>query len=581
MKHQLSLKFFTLLFSFFLFTLSSTITATAASDTQEKLLFTTKYEYPTSKSEGALYSGFATRVSCIGDISSVEIYYVLSEDSELYSRLLDTDLNEIACSSKVNVSKGVGLQKFTFPSYEYSGDDIYISLESNKQSLGVGSVENNNAISLCISANNTIEGLQNAVCYQPGNPLKKRTGSAQTFSLYISVYGKRTDIPVSEETKNTYHVTADKNVYISNSTGIDKPTAGSKKTPYKTISYALKQHGNNTVYSLKRGDTFYLQYGLHLSGLNNVVFNSYGTGHTASICGLRPFTPVKTSDDLYTCSISDEDIGLLFVNNTPQWRRKTLDNNLNSRGQYYFDKTSKLLSFYYTSDINSAYYATPYTGILIDNCTDLTIDDLSVSFFGRLGIRAGENCSNIHITNNTVHDIGGATMNENVKYGNGIELWLSNLNSVMVSKNTVYNCFDAGITGQVHGDATYTNKDINFVENTVSNCRYNFEYFNSSHSDSVCEVKVSNNILKNSIDITNGLRERAETDFGGFFCTWNSNGENDSVIIENNICENSDAACIGLRDDSHGKIKFLNNTFSGYKNAIVYDYNFYGEGNVF
>ena len=543
-------------------------------------LFNTKWQVPTSSDASSLYAGFATRVVNIGVITSVDIYYVLSEDSNLTCKLYDLNLNPIASSESSFTKVGTGLKHFTFPNYNYSGEEIYISLESNKQSLGIGCAQDTGTCLSAVTANNTIAGKQNALKRLPNAALQPYSGTAEkSMSLYISVFGVRTDIALNKSAQAYPNV--NKNVYISSSTGIDSNLSGSEKKPYKTISYAIKQNGNNTIYSLKCNDTFYLRYGLELANLENVVINSYGNGITPSICGLISFQLTNNGNNTFTSTLSEKDTGVLFINNKPFWKRKTLDTNLNENGTYYFNKQNRSLVLRYNDKIASSYFATPYTGIMISNCKNLTIQSLTVSFYGRHGIRVDNNSSNITIKDNNVHDIGGVPNADNIKYGNGIELWMNNLSNISVINNTVYNCFDAGLTAQLDSTAAYTNKNLLFDSNTVSSCRYNIEYFSASNPNTVCEIIFSNNTLKNCMDITGGYREKAGTSHGSFLCLWSSYGINDSVIVKNNQCTNSDASCIAFKTDTSGRIQVINNSFSNYKNTILNPALLYGSNNKF
>ncbi|SCZ79695.1 right-handed parallel beta-helix repeat-containing protein [Pseudobutyrivibrio xylanivorans] len=549
--------------------------------TEEKNLFNTKWQYPTSTDKSVLYSGIASRVVNIGTISRVEIYYVLTENSNLTCRLLDTNLNTIVSSSAVATKAGTGMQTFTFPAYSYSGSEMYISLESDRRSLGVGCGQDSGTALSCVTANNMVSGKQNAFTYSPDKPLSKISGGTvkQSFTLYIKVYGQRTDIPV--ETASTTNSSITKNVYISVSSGVDEVIAGSKSHPYKTLSYAIKQNGNNTIYSLKCSDTFYLRYGIELTDLSNIVLNSYGTGTPPSICGLVAFTPKKVAANTYTSTFSERETGVLFINSKPFWKRKTLDANLTDNASYYFDKATSQLKLNYNSPITSAYFAAPYSGIMVSHCSNVVIEGLTVSFYGRHGIRVFDNCSNVTVRNNTIHNIGGVPTTENIKYGNGIELWMTNLSDIYVQNNVVYNCFDAGLTAQVQSASSFTNTNLQFTNNTVSNCRYNFEYFNSGNSNTTCTVTVANNILNNCMDITGGYREKAGTAHGSFLCLWNSEGARDSIAVSGNVCTSSDSYGIAFRDDTYGKIKVNNNVFTGCSNAILNPQFLYGSNNTF
>lgn len=568
-------------------------------------LFTTKWEEPTSTLTNVTYSGFATRVVNQGHITSLDIYYVLTEDSNLTASILDTDLNYIISSSEVATPQGVGYLHFDIPDYEYNYTEMYIAVESNKKSLGLGTIQDIAYVSQCVTSDNRVSGMQNASKFSVDKPLAKVNGSTQKgLSLYIKAYGYEntetlveagtgevieSDMAIDESelldskletTKTNSRVSPDTHntVYIS-SKGSDKATSGSESSPYKTLSYAIKQKGSNTTYCLKCGDTFSMRYGINISNLSNVRITSYGDGAQPILSGLLSFT-AKLSGSQLVGTLSEKDMGVLLLDNNSFWKRKTKNSDISDPNSYYLDPSTKAISINYNKPVSSARFAAPYCGMIISGCHNFVVEDIELCYYGLHGIQVTYNSSNVGIYDCTIHHIGGA-MSGNVKLGNGIELWLANINDIYVENNEVYDCFDAGITAQISGDKVYTNKNIVFDSNTATNCRYNFEYFNATSTSSICEVFVRNNILNNCIDITEGYRETAGTSYGAFLCLWRSNGDNDMVIIENNTCTNSDASCVSYKENNNGKIILNNNSFSSYQKQVLNSKYLYGTGNSF
>ncbi len=568
-------------------------------------LFTTKWEEPTSTLTNVTYSGFATRVVNQGHITSLDIYYVLTEDSNLTASILDTDLNYIISSSEVTTPQGVGYQHFDIPDYEYNYTEMYIALESNKKSLGLGTIQDIAYVSQCVTSDNRVSGIQNASKFSVDKPLSKVNGSTQKgLSLYIKAYGYEntetlvetgtgevieSDMAIDESelldsnletTKTNSRVSPDPHntVYIS-SKGSDKATSGSESSPYRSLSYAIKQNGSNTAYYLKCGDTFILRYGVSVSNLTNVLISSYGSGSKPKISGYITFTASNSGNNTIG-TLSEKNMGVLLLNGKSFWKRKTLNSDISDPNSYYLDTSTKKLTVNYGTKVTSAGFAAPYCGMIINGCRQLTVDNIELCYYGLHGMQVTHNCSDITISNCSVHHIGGA-LADGLKLGNGIELWMSNLENVYVEDNDIYDCFDAGITAQISGNENYSNYNLVFENNTVTNCRYNFEYFNATTALSTCEVIVRNNILDNSIDITEGYREKAGTSYGAFLCLWRTTGNNDSVLIEDNICNYSDASCVSYKLDNNGKIILNNNTFSDYKQKIYNSKYLYGSGNEF
>ncbi|SCZ79694.1 right-handed parallel beta-helix repeat-containing protein [Pseudobutyrivibrio xylanivorans] len=563
-------------------------------------LFKTKWADPSSTATNATYAGFATRVMNQGHINSVDIYYVLTEDCNLRAGILDTDLNKVVESSSVNTKAGVGYQHFVIPDYDYEYTEMYISLEADKKALGVGTIQDISAVSSCVTSDNTVTGKQNASKSSPDKELTKVNGSTKNgLSLYIVAYGYETTEsliePDTEEiveeevvdesprlktlTKKTIARSVPRRaVYISTS-GSDKTTSGSQSSPYKSLSYAIKQNGSNTAYYLRCGDTFTVRYGVVIANLNNVYISSYETGPQPVISGLISFAPSKSNGKVVG-TLSEKNLGVLVLDGEDYWKRKTLNNDISDPNSYYLDTESKKVTVNTNASISSGGFAAPYCGMIIRGCNHLTVSDIELCYYGLHGMQVTSNSSDISINNCTVHHIGGATT-DGVKLGNGIELWLTNLTDIYVENNYVYDCFDAGITGQISDNGTYTNKNIVFEGNLVINCRYNFEYFNSNSAATTCQMEVVNNELINSIDITEGYRERAGTAYGAFFCLWKSNGTKDSIVIEDNICEYSDASCVSFKESSNGKISLYNNSFSSYKQQVLNPKYLFGSGNNF
>jgi hypothetical protein len=87
--------------------------------------------------------------------------------------------------------------------------------------------------------------------------------------------------------------------------------------------------------------------------------------------------------------------------------------------------------------------------ILITN-SNMKIDNLHIQGTGAHGIVGVENSlENIEIVNNILEDIGGSFLNNlNIRYGNGIEFWESNVKNLKIHKNIIRNVYDVAFTIQ-------------------------------------------------------------------------------------------------------------------------------------
>lgn len=536
----------------------------------ETILGQTKSVPPSNTNSDTTYVGFATRVRNNGTITKLEIYYVLSEASNLTCHIMDTDLNIIYSTPPQFKNSGHGIITFFINSLTVDNAEIYIALESDRQSLGLGTVQESQNVTNYVTSNNTIVGLENVQKNSLLDTWHKEHGQFESgISLYMTVYGSTCDTLYDR-----------KNIYVSSSDGDDNNDGFSPDQALKSVSYALSLYPSNANIYLKSGEIFFEKNGLSLNGCSNLTLSSYGDTKLPILCGLQTTLLMNEDKNIYKFPISD-DIGHLMLSNQIIWKRVMSNRTLQSDGEYYVNLADNLVTIYLSQKPNTNYisYANASHGISIKNCSNITISNIEISNYGKHGISISGNSSNICLLKNVIHDIGGATLS-NVKYGNGIECWLNGLSNITIAQNTVFNCFDAGITPQIKDSKTYINTNILVTKNEIYNCTYPIEYFNSSPSN--CQnIDFSSNYIHDCKDITEGYRENAATSYNAFFCMWRSNG-NDSVTIDNNICINSDGSSISFLENSFGKISFSNNTFiTNKENSIKnFDY-FYGQNNRF
>ncbi len=150
----------------------------------------------------------------------------------------------------------------------------------------------------------------------------------------------------------------------------------------------------------------------------------------------------------------------------------------------------------------------------------VTVDNLCLKYSGSFGIVFNKT-SNITVTNCEIGYIGGSMMNEEVRYGNGIE-FNSHVETALIKDNWIYQCYDAGYTNQGRG-AKHNN--IHVTGNLVEYCNYNFEIFcGNPQSDGTYTGLMTNCVFENNV-----LR------FAGYgFGTNNRLGSSD--IVASNIC---------------------------------------------
>ena len=75
--------------------------------------------------------------------------------------------------------------------------------------------------------------------------------------------------------------------------------------------------------------------------------------------------------------------------------------------------------------------------------SNLKVEDLHIQGTGAHGILGSENINeNIEIVNNIIEDIGGSFLDGKVRYGNGIEIYESDVKNVKIHKNIIRKVYE-------------------------------------------------------------------------------------------------------------------------------------------
>lgn len=383
------------------------------------------------------------------------------------------------------------------------------------------------------------------------------SGPSHNIRVYEKYDNEKNELisNIVEKSQTTYYISAQ---------GNDDNSGLSPLEPFMSLQHALDVADNNSTLLLKCNDSFYLEKGLTIKGKENIIISSYGAGRQPLICGLKSITANKISENLFSTPFNS-DLGFILISNRLSMKRKTQSMMLNHEGEYIYNADNGNLFIYSSSELDSIeiQYAVPYHAISVRNSKNIIISDVEISFWGRHGVSIAENSSDVVVQNLYIHHIGGCVTAKGSKYGNGIECWLTKVSNVYIACNTVKNCFDAGITAQINDVANQGSENIYVYGNIISNCFYCFEYFNNNTENTNCKnLVVANNMLFSCNDITDGYREKSDHNFGAFFCTWSSCGTEDSILITNNVCQNSYENNITFAGNSHGKIRYINNYFT-------------------
>lgn len=332
----------------------------------------------------------------------------------------------------------------------------------------------------------------------------------------------------------------DKSIMYFSEHGDDSNSGVLPNCPKKSIDKWLK-NGNITCL-LKSGDTFYTS----LTIGSNTTLSSYGGNKKPIISGVRKSNNklVSIGNNLYSVTLECFDVGFIRFLGESDWnmKRKVVSDSNVQDGEYHFDKSTKTLKIYSIKDISNMYieYTDGSTGIAVPNgVKNVLIDNIEVYGFGVHGIEPNINTDNITIENCYVHLIGGSFLPyQNIKLGNGIQIWMYNSNNIFVRNNVVEDCYDAGLTHQFTGTASnseyVTSKNIVFEKNIVKRCFWNLECYNGCDTQD-CHVVVKDNIFLDGLDITNGYRENSDTPNQALMLLRTTRGSNDIIEIKDNI----------------------------------------------
>ena len=353
-----------------------------------------------------------------------------------------------------------------------------------------------------------------------------------------------------------------KEVLYFSASGNDKNNGLTPNKPKRNPGQYIAA-GNYTIL-LKSGDVFERSKTDKVGA--NVIISTYGEGGRAGLSYLiqsrSPLKLIDVTNNIYVASVSNDKIGYIVIDGNDYWHRVHQYSLMND-GEYYFDSGSRNIYIKSLTDISGKYIRYAYGGDglhLSDN--KCVVENIEIAGAGVHGINVGS-CSDIIIQNCYIHDIGGAYLKENVKLGNGIQIWTNSTNNVYVYNNVVTDCFDAGITAQVNDQQITNSSNILFANNLVSRCTYGFECFDQNQTYSIKNLVVANNIFYDIRDITGGYRlTGAKIDYSAFLCLWNFGNTQNEITIKNNIGFKSQKYAISYSfDDS--KVQYIN--FDGNK----------------
>lgn len=297
-------------------------------------------------------------------------------------------------------------------------------------------------------------------------------------------------------------------VYVSEKNGND---ANDGLSPEKAIRTTLRLNGLKFGY----GDSVLFErggmYRGHICARSGVTYSAYGEGAKPIINGsfknyADPALWEKTEyENVWVCTEPVYNAGIIAFDHSgiigkydelsgvkciPTLNgfesEKDLHNNLeffsNLRNDklYLYCDGGNPGSFYHSLEIGTCYNL-----ITVDSrCHDIMFDNLDIRYTGAHGLRVYPYCKNITIQNCLFSWIGGSILRgyiggENVRYGNAVELWMSN-DGITVQNNWIYQIYDTGITHQFTpvGYSASEMMHLNYINNLIEYCFWSLEYYN-------------------------------------------------------------------------------------------------------
>jgi hypothetical protein len=101
--------------------------------------------------------------------------------------------------------------------------------------------------------------------------------------------------------------------------------------------------------------------------------------------------------------------------------------------------------------------------------------------------------NNVTVTNCEIGWIGGSMLTTSARYGNGIQFYGS-CNTVKVTNNWIYQCYDAGYTNQ---GVTGVAQNITVSENLIEYCAYSIEvWMGTDYGDRIKNAEYSDNLMR-------------------------------------------------------------------------------------
>ena len=299
---------------------------------------------------------------------------------------------------------------------------------------------------------------------------------------------------------------AGKTYYISD-TGDDRNSGLSADNPWRSsarLGLAAHTLNEGDVVLFERGGVYRGAFAL----TSGVTYGAYGEGRKPEIygslrnCAYGQLWSATETPCVWALPVGNlPDIGNIVLDNGKRCGTKRLSGQLSSELEFYHDRAAGVL-YLYCAEGNPGEVC-----FRMELCADaplmagrnrphdITVENLCLKYTGSHALVFSNGSRNITVRGCEIGYIGGSMLNETVRYGNGIE-FVDNADTITVTGNWIYQCYDAGITHQSsYADGCKQNA-IRFCDNLVEYCVYNIEYYVSQENGRITDTVYQNNILR-------------------------------------------------------------------------------------
>lgn len=375
------------------------------------------------------------------------------------------------------------------------------------------------------------------------------------------------------------HCVNARTVYVSSSQGNDNNDGLSERTPFSTISCALKTKADSVL--LCSDNCFY-----ETVTINGIYLSRYGTGKNPQVCGLRKFNKgcwkrvdkaIWKADLSSCCSRGFAVKGSSKLNNMGCFYESDKDVLHGRRVQFYEELKANWdywQTEHYSADMDYSEFDTVYlyleedpnelnlecsAGAIGMIASNSIVDGVNVIGFG-FGIVAGDKAI---IRNCKIDIIGGMLLlgyTRFAPYGNGIEF---NLSSVGKSDCLVENClvsrtYDSGMTIQASKAVKAVPQNIVFKNNLLVNCCQGWEDYLLNPDTT---VRFKNCVFENNVVLNSGNSGFGYPESRVSYCGvlgYNSKG-NKGMIIRNNLFVGGNYYCCAKYSSGYKSNNWYNN----------------------